>query len=51
MFACVPRLCFLEGFDSAEESASIVLTKHFDFFYNDDCLAGDWAIIIVLGGW
>ena len=38
---CVPHLCFLKGFYSAEESATIVLTKHFDFLCNDDFLVGD----------
>lgn len=48
---CVPRLCFFEGFHSAEESATIVQTKHFDFLYNDGCHIGGRAIIKVLGGW
>ena len=41
----------LEGFYNAEENATIVLTKHFDLLYNDDCLVGGRAIITVLGGW
>ena len=41
----------MKGFYSAEESATIVLTKYFDFLYNYDCLASDWAIITILGGW
>ena len=42
---------FLEGFYSAKENITIVLTKHFDLLYNDDCLAGGRAIITVLGDW
>ena len=49
--AYVLHLYFLEGFYSAEESITVVLTKPFDFLYNDDCFAGDWVIIILLGGW
>ena len=33
-----------------EKNATVVLTKHFDLLYNNDCLAGGKAIIIVLGG-
>ena len=39
-----------EGFDSAEEKATVVLTKYFDLLCNDDYLAGGRAkIIIALG--
>ena len=38
-----------EGFYSAQEKATLVLTKHFDLFCNDDYLAGDRAIITTLG--
>ena len=31
----------LEGFYSAKESVTILLTEYFDFLCNDDCLAGD----------
>lgn len=41
----------LEGFYSAEENATIVLTKHFELLYNDDCHAGGRAIITILGDW
>lgn len=40
----------LKGFYSAEENATIVLTKHFDFLYNDKCFAGSEATITVNGG-
>ena len=51
VYACVPAFMLLKGFYSVEENAIVVLTKHFDFLYNDDCLAGGRAIITVLGGW
>ena len=41
---------FLEGFYSAKESATVVLTKHFNFPYNDDCFVGGKVIITILGG-
>lgn len=41
----------LEGFYSAEDNVTIVLTKHFDLLYNNDCLAGSKANITVLGSW
>ena len=44
-------ICSFGGFYSAEENATIVLTKHFDLLCNDDCLAGGRAIITILGGW
>ena len=43
-------VALIEGFYSVEENPTIVLTKHFDLLCNDDCLAGDRAIITVLGG-
>ena len=51
MYVCIPCLCFMKGFYSAKESATVVLTKYFDFLCNDDCLANDWVIITILGGW
>ena len=41
----------LKGFYSAEEDATVVLTKHFDLLCNDDCLPSGRAIITVLDGW
>lgn len=41
----------LEGFYNAEENATIVLTKHFELLYNDDCHAGGRAIITILSDW
>ena len=40
-----------EGFHSAQEKTTIVLTKHFDFLCNDDYPASGRAIITALGGW
>ena len=31
VYACVPRLCFLEDLYRVDETATIVLTRHFDF--------------------
>ena len=28
-----------------------MISRHFDFLYNDDCHIGDKTIITVLGGW
>ena len=36
------------GFYSVEENAIVVLTKHFDLLYNDDCLVSGKAIITIL---
>ena len=41
----------LDGFYNAKESITVVLTKHFDLLYNDDCFAGGKTIFIVLGDW
>ena len=40
----------LKRFYSAEENATIVLTKHFDFLCNDKCFACSEAIITINGG-
>lgn len=42
---------FQEGFYSAQEKATLVLTKHFDILWNNDCPVGDRTIIIALGDW
>lgn len=39
-----------EGFYSTQEKATIVLTKHFNLFCNDDYLANGKTIITTLGG-
>lgn len=39
------------GFYNAKKNANIVLTKHFDLIFNDDCLASGRVIITVLGVW
>ena len=49
-YACVLGLCIRRAFYSVQEKATIVLTKHFDFLYNDGCLGGDKTIITVLSG-
>ena len=51
----VPGLCFEGGgggggFYSAQEKATIVLSKHFDLLCNDGCSASCKAIITVLNG-
>ena len=40
-----------EGFYSAEENVTIVLTEHFNLLCNDDCLAGGRTIITALDDW
>ena len=40
-----------EDFYSAQEKATVVLTKHFDLLCNDDYFASGRAIITTLGGW
>ena len=42
-------LCFQKGFYSAQEKVTIVLTKHFDYLCNDDCLVGGRTTITTLG--
>ena len=39
----------LEGFYSAKENVTVLLIKHFDLLYNDDCLVGGGTIITVMG--
>ena len=51
VYVCVLAFMLSKGFYSAKENATVVLTKHFDFLYNDDCLVGGRTIITVLGGW
>lgn len=41
----------LEGFYNAEKSVTVVLTRHFNFLYNDDCFVDGWTIITILDGW
>ena len=41
----------LDGFYNAKESITVVLTKHFDLLYNDDCFASGKTNFIVLGDW
>ena len=49
--ARVPCSCFLRGLYRANDTVIVVLTMHFDSFYNDDCPQGSCAIILVKGGW
>ena len=46
----VPGLHFRKTFYSTQEKATVMLSRHFDFLYNDDCHIGDKTIITVLGG-
>ena len=51
VYVCVLAFMLSKGFYSAKENATVVLTKHFDFLCNDDCLVGGRTIITVLSGW
>lgn len=52
MYLCMRTLSMLlKGFYSVEEDETVVLTKHFNLLYNDDCLPGGRAIITVLDDW
>ena len=40
-------LCFRRAFYSAQEEVTVVLSKHFDLYYNDGFPVGGRAIITV----
>ena len=48
---CILGLCFRRTFYSAQEKATVVLSRHFDLFCNDGYHGGDRALITILGGW
>lgn len=43
----MPYLCVLKDFCSIEKIAIVVITRHFDSLFNDDCPTEGWAIITV----